>query len=189
MVNRWGQRYWLWKRLSFKYNDLRWHTIHIPVNWFSFSLLWLVERPHRESLRLNILQSDDVFFAQLGDLKGIEVSAENHFFPPFCPQCCPPTVAQPDVMNKCMSCLRGAGHAAFPPGMNHFDCHPPSSCTSPHCFHTLAEKNLAWLPSRAAANQQQLPILLLRRKSIGSVWASPCPMRRKRRDVMSRCDL
>lgn len=61
-------------------------------------------------------------------------------FPPSRPWCCPPTGARPDVMNKCMSCLYDAGHVAFSPGMNHLDSHPPSSCTSPHCFHTVAER-------------------------------------------------
>lgn len=38
----------------------------------------------------------------------------------------PPPGARPDVMNKCMSCLRNAGHATLPPGMNHLDSCPPS---------------------------------------------------------------
>lgn len=127
MVNRCGWRYWSRKRLSFKYNDVRWHTVHILVNWFSFSLFRHVEKPQRMSPRLNILQSDGVFSAQLGDLRGIEVSSENLYFFPLRFTRNAVHLLGLGLMSWINAChaFRGAGHATFPPGMNHFDCHPP----------------------------------------------------------------
>lgn len=152
--------------------------MHTAVNCFSFSLFWYGERPRRAPLKLNILQRSGVFSWE--NLRGVQVSGENHFSSVSPPRRCPPTGARPVVMNKCMSCLHSVGHVAFSPGVNHFDSHPPSSCTSPHCFHTAAGRIRPGFPPELQPINSRPPALLplfLRRKSIGSVRAGPCPMR------------
>ena len=93
-------------------------------------------------------------------------------------------------MNKCMSCLRGAGHAAFLTRREPLRL-PPSlaPAPSPHCFRTVAERIRPRSPPElqpiSSSPHLRFFFFFFWRKSIVCM----CPMKGKRRDVISCCDL